>query len=127
MRPDAEAILADCGLSENTDAGCGTLPHGVRRRVEIARALAGAPYLLVLDEPAAGLAPEEQLEIAAILRARAARGLAVLIIDHNLYFLRPLATRLACLDSGCLIANGPVEAVLADQAVRDAYFGLVTP
>ena len=127
VRPDAEAILADCGLSENTDAGCGTLPHGVRRRVEIARALAGAPYLLVLDEPAAGLAPEEQLEIAAILRARAARGLAVLIIDHNLYFLRPLATRLACLDSGCLIANGPVEAVLADQAVRDAYFGLVTP
>ncbi len=127
VRPDTDAILADCGLSENTDASCGTLPHGVRRRVEIARALAGAPYLLVLDEPAAGLAPEEQLEIAAILRARAARGLAVLVIDHNLDFLRPLATRLACLDSGCLIANGPVEAVLTDPAVRDAYFGLVTP
>lgn len=121
----AAAALATCGLTDIADARCGTLPHGLRRRVEIARALAGDPHILVLDEPAAGLAPAEQAEVADILRSLAATGLAILVIDHNIDFLRPLATRLACLDAGRLIADGPLEEVLADAAVRDAYFGLV--
>ena len=122
----AEAI-ATCDLSDIADTRCGTLPHGLRRRVEIARALAGGPHLLVLDEPAAGLAPEEQAEIAQILRTLAGSGLAILVIDHNLEFLQPLATRLACLDAGRLIADGPRDDVLANDAVQAAYFGLVMP
>ncbi|MEP4886739.1 MAG: ATP-binding cassette domain-containing protein [Alphaproteobacteria bacterium] len=121
----ATAAIATCGLTDVADARCGTLAHGLRRRVEIARALAGAPTVLVRDEPAAGLAPTEQTEIADILRTLAAGGIAVLVIDHNIEFLRPLATRLACLDAGHLIADGAFEDVLADTAVRNAYFGLV--
>lgn len=121
----AAAALATCALTDIADTPCGTLAHGLRRRVEIARALAGAPHMLVLDEPAAGLAPTEQTEIAEILRTLAATGLAILVIDHNIDFLRPLATRLACLDAGRLIADGPLDEVLADDAVRNAYFGLV--
>ena len=122
----SDAIIAACTLTDSADKPCGALAHGVRRRVEIARALAGAPRLLVLDEPAAGLAPSEQAEVAAILREAAGAGLAILVIDHNLEFLRPLATRLTCLDAGRMIADGPIDDVLADAAVRDAYFGLVT-
>jgi branched-chain amino acid transport system permease protein len=121
----ARTAIATCRLTGIADARCGTLPHGLRRRVEIARALAGQPHLLVLDEPGAGLAAAEQAEIADILRVLAGTGLAVLVIDHNLEFLRPLATRLACLDAGRLIADGPLEDVLSDVAVQNAYFGLV--
>jgi len=121
----ARTAIATCRLTSIADACCGTLPHGLRRRVEIARALAGQPHLLVLDEPGAGLAAAEQAEIADILRVLAGTGLAVLVIDHNLEFLRPLATRLACLDAGRLIADGPLEDVLSDVAVQNAYFGLV--
>jgi branched-chain amino acid transport system permease protein len=121
----AAAAIATCHLTGIADARCGTLAHGLRRRVEIARALAGEPHILVLDEPAAGLAPAEQTAVAEILRAHVDTGLAVLVIDHNLEFLRPLATRLACLDAGRLIADGPLEDVLADERVQAAYFGLV--
>ncbi len=124
---NSAAALTTCGLTDFADTRCGTLAHGLRRRVEIARALAGAPDILVLDEPAAGLAPDEQTEVVAILRSLAATGLAILVIDHNIDFLRPLATRLACLDAGRLIADGPLDDVLADDAVRAAYFGLVEP
>jgi branched-chain amino acid transport system permease protein len=121
----ATTAIATCGLTRIAEACCGTLPHGLRRRVEIARALAGEPHILVLDEPAAGLAPAEQTEIADILRTLAASGLTVLVIDHNIEVLRPLATRLACLDAGRLIADGTLEDVLANDDVRNAYFGLV--
>lgn len=123
----ATTAIAISDLADIADTRCGALPHGLRRRVEIARALAGGPHLLVLDEPAAGLATEEQAEIVAILQTVADSGLAILVIDHNLEFLQPLATRLACLDAGRLIADGPRDAVLANATVQAAYFGLVNP
>jgi ABC-type branched-chain amino acid transport systems, ATPase component len=116
--------LALCKLSDDADTHCGTLPHGVRRRVEIARAIAGDPGVLVLDEPAAGLADEEQRQVADICRALAHTGTAILLIDHNLEFLRPSVTRLACMDAGRIIMEGPFDTVLADPAVRAAYFGM---
>jgi branched-chain amino acid transport system permease protein len=118
--------LAACGLADQADAACAGLPHGVRRRVEIARALASGPAMLVLDEPAAGLSAAEQADIAEICRAQAAAGCGILLIDHNVDFLRPAVTRLACLDGGRIIAEGDADAVLADASVRAAYFGEAT-
>jgi branched-chain amino acid transport system permease protein len=125
-RAQANAVtnaLSRCGLLAHADTDCATLPHGLRRRAELARAAATAPVILLLDEPAAGLTPEEQVALADICRGFAADGIGLLVIDHNVEFLRPLVTRLACMDGGRIIADGAPEAVLADPAVRAAYLG----
>ncbi|MBT5416115.1 MAG: ATP-binding cassette domain-containing protein [Rhodospirillaceae bacterium] len=101
----------------------GTLPPAARRRVEIARALMTAPAALVLDEPAAGMAPEEQEALAALLRRLAEEGLALLVIEHRMDFLLPLAARLVCMDAGRIVAEGPPETVLRDAAALAAYLG----
>lgn len=119
-----EAALTQFGLTEHADAPCSVLPHGVRRRVEICRAVATGPQVLVLDEPAAGLTPDEQAEIGDICTRLAGQGLAILLIDHNVEFLRPLATRLICMEAGQVIADATPEQTLANPRVRDAYFGM---
>lgn len=119
-----EAALAPFGLLEHAETPCGALPHGVRRRVEICRAVATGPQILVLDEPAAGLTPDEQAEISDICTRLAGEGLAILLIDHNVEFLRPLATRLICMEAGRVIADATPAETLADPRVRDAYFGM---
>jgi branched-chain amino acid transport system permease protein len=102
---------------------CGALPYGVRRRVELARALAIDPAVLLLDEPAAGLNETEQLELAAALRRCARDGVTLVIVEHNMPFLLPLATRMICLDAGRLLAQGSPDAVSRDPAVIEAYLG----
>jgi branched-chain amino acid transport system permease protein len=119
----ANALLAELGLADLAQTLCGSLPHGARRHADIARALAGDPGLLVLDEPAAGLTEAEAAALAAILRRRADGGLAILVIEHDTAFLAPLADRLVCLAAGRVIAAGPTAAVLAEPAVRDAWLG----
>lgn len=126
MPPAADGILNQLGIFSVANDLCGTLPHGLRRQVEIARAIATNPSILVLDEPAAGLSPEEQGEIAAVCKSLAASGMAILLIDHNIEFLSPCATRLICMEAGSIIADGDPEETLKNPSVRDAYFGVTT-
>ncbi|MGE0723161.1 MAG: ATP-binding cassette domain-containing protein, partial [Alphaproteobacteria bacterium] len=122
-RGEAAAIVDAVGLEAVADRPVSALPAGLQRRVEVARALARNPELLLLDEPAAGLTEAEQADLAARIRAFKTRGLAMVIIDHNLGFLLGLADRAACLDRGRLIAIGTPEQVRNDPDVIAAYIG----
>ena len=122
----AERALETVGLSSIARVKTGTLPYGTLRRIEIARALALGPRLLMMDEPAAGLDHEETLELArAVLHIQRNWGITVLVVEHDLDFVRLVAGRAFVLDFGQVIAGGPVEVVLADARVRAAYLGTV--
>jgi ABC-type branched-subunit amino acid transport system ATPase component len=116
--------LGRVGFSGELDRPCGTLPAGFAWRIELARALALDPGLVILDEPAAGLGEREQRELGAVLREISRRGTALLVIEHNMPFLLPTASRLLVLDQGRVIAKGRPAAVVRDPAVIAAYLGL---
>ena len=120
----ALACLERMGVADRANDPCRSLPHGLRRRVEIARALALEPKLLVLDEPAAGLSEAEQADLARRLAGIRDAGAGILVIEHNIGFLMGLADRLACLQSGKLIAEGSPEEVRANELVIAAYIGV---
>lgn len=116
--------LDDLALSAVAAAPVRSLSLGWRRRAEIARALAGRPKLLLLDEPTAGLLPEAAAEIGAFVRRLAHRdGITVLLVEHNVPFVLGLCERLIVLEFGRVIADGPTEAVRNDPAVVRAYLG----
>jgi len=123
-RRRAEELIEFVGLAGLAQADVGTLSFGQGRLLEIARALAGEPRLILLDEPAAGLAPAELERLAAIIRGIAERGIAVLLIEHDMHFLLPLAHRVVVLNFGAKIADGVPEEIRRDPAVMDAYLGL---
>jgi branched-chain amino acid transport system permease protein len=121
-RERAAGALALAGASSTERELAGALPHGMRRRVELARALVHEPRIVLLDEPASGL-PENQLDdLSRFLREVAERGVGMLIAEHRLPFLLRLASRIACLDQGKLIALGPPAEVRNDPRVLAAYF-----
>jgi branched-chain amino acid transport system ATP-binding protein len=123
-RAQADGLLAEYGLGPLAEALAGTLNHGAKRRVEIARALAATPRFLLLDEPAAGMNEEESealLALLAVLPER--RRLGLLVIDHDMHLIMRLCQRLQVLASGRTIAEGDVAAVRAHQAVVEAYLG----
>jgi branched-chain amino acid transport system ATP-binding protein len=122
-RRRAEELVEFVGLGELRDAAVDRLSFGQGRLLEIARALAGEPKLLLLDEPAAGLTLAEAERIAAVIRGIAARGIAVLLIEHDMHFLLPLAQRVVVLNFGAKIAEGAPEQVRTHPAVMDAYLG----
>jgi len=122
-RRKAEELVSFVGLADCAGADVGTLSFGQGRLLEIARALAGEPRLILFDEPAAGLTPAETTRLAEIIRGIAARGIAVLLIEHDMHFLLPLAHRVVVLNFGAKIADGLPHEIRANPAVMDAYLG----
>ena len=123
QRARAVTLVDFVGLSELRDAPVDRLSFGQGRLLEIARALAGEPKLVLFDEPAAGLTLAEADRIAAVIRGIAERGIAVLLIEHDMHFLLPLAQRVVVLNFGAKIAEGTPDEVRAHPAVLDAYLG----
>jgi branched-chain amino acid transport system ATP-binding protein len=100
------------------------LPYGLQRKLEIARALALRPKLLLLDEPAAGMNPEESLALVELIeRIRATRDLAIILIEHHMDVVMNLCSRITVLNFGCVIAEGTPEEIQNDPAVLKAYLG----
>ena len=124
QRAEAEALLAQVGMREQADRACGILAYGDLKRVELAVALANAPKLLLMDEPTAGMAPRERIDLMA-LTARIAkeRGIAVLFTEHDMDVVFTHADSVIVLDRGRLIAHGSPEEVRRDETVRAVYLG----
>ncbi len=123
QRQRAEELVEFVGLAGLRDADVGTLSFGQGRLLEIARALAGEPRVILFDEPAAGLTPAELDRLAGIIRGIAQRGIAVLLIEHDMRFLLPLASRVVVLNFGARIAEGTPQEVRSQPAVMEAYLG----
>ncbi len=127
IRDCARRALAFVGLADAADRLTGQLSYGDRRRVEIARAIALAPTLLLLDEPSAGMGPSETDELAELFHAtRDQLGCSILVVEHDMSMVRAVAEFTTVLELGCVIAEGPTAAVLADPAVAAAYLGSST-
>lgn len=118
-----EAILDDLGLAAVAGRPAETLPLALQRRVEIARAEALEPRILLLDEPAAGLTDPEIVELSAHVRALQSRGRSVLLIEHSMDFAMSTCDRIVVLVEGRVIADGPPEQVQRDAGVIAAYLG----
>ncbi len=119
-----DRTLTLLGLEDVAESPVEALSLGRARLVEVGRALMTEPKLLLLDEPSSGLDAHETESLAETLRAvQAERGTAVLLVEHDVEFVRSFSTRLSVLDFGHLIAAGPTADVLADDAVRRAYLG----
>jgi len=123
QRRSAQELVEFVGLGGLAGADVATLSFGQGRLLEIARALAGEPRAILFDEPAAGLTGAELDRLTGIIRGIAQRGIAVLLIEHDMRFLLPLASRVVVLNFGARIAEGTPDAVRSHPAVMEAYLG----
>ena len=122
LREPARAALARVGLSARADFQASTLSHGEHRLLELAMALAGSPRMLLLDEPMAGLGPEESARMVEMLRALK-KELTILLVEHDMEVVFALADRITVLVYGRVIATGAPADIRSNAAVRDAYLG----
>lgn len=123
IRRRAESALQRVGLSEWAGLPAESLPLGQQRRLQLARALAGEPRLLLLDEPASGLRAGERAELAELVSQLRAGGMTMLLIEHDVGFVTRLADRITVLDLGQVIAEGTPQQITADERVIAAYLG----
>ncbi len=122
-RKDARRVVARCGLEAWAALPAKSLPIGLRKRLEVARALATRPRLLLLDEVMAGLNPTELSGMLALIRNLHAGGVTLIVIEHIMAAIMQLCQRIVVLHHGEKIAEGPPEGVARDSRVIDAYLG----
>jgi len=122
-RVEAERVVETCGLTPHAEARARTLPIGLRKRLEVARALATWPRLLLLDEVMAGLNPTELAAMIELIRRLHADGLTLIVIEHIMAAMMRLARRIVVLHHGETIAEGPPATIAQDRRVVDAYLG----
>jgi branched-chain amino acid transport system ATP-binding protein len=123
VRDDALELLRFVGLENAAYTYARNLPYGSQRRLEIARALATGPSLLLLDEPAAGMNPREKDELIALIGAIRARGITVFLIEHDMALVMRISERIAVLDYGEKIAEGVPSEIRTNERVVEAYLG----
>jgi branched-chain amino acid transport system ATP-binding protein len=122
-REAAAELLEFVGLADRADADAQSLPYGDLKRLELARALATRPRLLLLDEPAAGLNPTETKAVDALIERVAQGGVTILLVEHDMKLVMGVSDRILVLDYGRKLAEGTAQEVRADPKVIAAYLG----
>ncbi len=123
-RAKAMELLSFVGIADKRDELAKNLPYGDQRRLEIARAMAGDPRLILLDEPTAGMNPQETAEATQLIRRlRDERGVTVILIEHDMRLVMSISERISVLDYGTKIAEGDVQTIRSNPRVIEAYLG----
>ena len=121
---EAERLLERVGIGHLRHALAEDLPLAARRRLELARVLARRPRVLLLDEPAGAMTPAETAQMVDLLRSVHASGCAMIVVEHRIEMVAEICPRVLALDCGRVVAEGSLDAVLADARVRSAYLGV---